>query len=337
MFTPPQASTVAGQVDALMLFLLVVSSAITLTIFTCIVVFCVRYRRRPGNEISQRVRHSGPIEVAWTVIPAVLAMVPFVWGATLYLEEAQPPGNSMEVYVVAKQWMWKTQQPDGQAEINALHVPLGQSIKLTMTSQDVIHSFSVPAFRLKADVLPGRFTTLWFQPTQPGDFPLYCSEYCGTDHSAMLGTITVMRPADYAAWLTSGATAANSPAATGRELFRRYACVDCHETGRAPNLQGVFGQPVLLSDGTSVIADENYLRESILAPAAKVVGGYQPIMPSFAGQLSADELIDLIVYIKSIGALPAGAGPPPPAPGRAVPGPSPSPVPVGRMAGGDGL
>jgi cytochrome c oxidase subunit II len=301
MFSLPQASTVAGQVDALVLFLFAVSGAIVLAIFTCIVVFCVRYRRRPGNEFGQRIAHSGRIEFAWTVIPAVLAMVPFVWGATLYLQEAQPPADAIEVYIVAKQWMWKTQQPDGQAEINALHVPVGQAVKLTMTSQDVIHSFSVPAFRLKADVVPGRFTTLWFQATQPGDFRLYCSEYCGTDHSQMLGTITVMRPAEYATWLISGATAVNSPAALGRELFRRYGCAECHEANRAPNLQGVFGQPVLLTDGSTGVADENYIRESILAPSAKVVYGYQPIMPSFAGQVSDDEMIDLIAYVKSIG------------------------------------
>jgi cytochrome c oxidase subunit 2 len=329
LFTPPQASSVAGQVDALVLFLFATSLLICIAIFTCIVIFCVRYRRRPGNEFGQRVTRTAPIEIAWTIIPLMLAMVPFVWGARLYLDEAQPPPDSMEIYVVAKQWMWKAQQPDGQAEIDALHVPQGRSVKLTMTSQDVIHSFSVPAFRLKADVLPGRFTTLWFQPTQVGEYPLYCSEYCGTDHAHMVGSVTVMRSADYAAWLTSGATAGNSPAAMGRELFQRYSCVDCHATGRAPNLQGVFGQPVLLSDGSTVIADENYIRESILAPSAKVVNGYQPIMPSFAGQLGDDDLINLIAYIKSIGPTAADSGPPPPLSGVPVPGPSPSPVPSG--------
>jgi cytochrome c oxidase subunit 2 len=231
-------------------------------------------------------------------------MIPFVWGARLYLQQAQPPADAMEVYVVAKQWMWKAQQPDGQAEINALHVPEGRAVKLTMTSQDVIHSFSVPAFRLRADVLPGRFTTLWFQATQVGDFPLYCSEYCGTDHARMLGTISVLAPGDYAAWLESGRTAANSPAARGSELFRAYSCVDCHNAGRAPNLQGVFGSRVLLTDGSTVVADENYVRESILAPSAKIVSGYQPIMPSFAGLIRDDELIELLAYIKSLGQTP---------------------------------
>jgi cytochrome c oxidase subunit 2 len=327
LFSPPQASAVAGQVDALVLFLLVTSVAITVGIFVCILVFCVRYRQRPGNLVAQRVTHTWPIELAWTLIPTGLAMVPFAWGAWLYLQEAQPPADAIEVYVVAKQWMWKTQQPDGQAEINGLHVPQGRAIKLTMTSQDVIHSFSVPAFRVKADVLPGRFTTLWFQPTQVGEFRLYCSEYCGTDHSQMLGSVTVMQPAAYAEWLTSGATAANSPVALGRELYRRYGCVDCHSAGRAPNLQGVYGQPVLLGDNSTVIADENYIRESILAPSARIVNGYQPIMPSFAGQLDEEQLIDLIAFIKSIGGTPADSGPPPPPPGVPVPGPSPAPVP----------
>ncbi|MDQ6669443.1 MAG: cytochrome c oxidase subunit II [Chloroflexota bacterium] len=327
LFAPPQASSIAGQVDALVLLLLVTSVAISAGIFACIVVFCVRYRQRPGNIVGQRVTRTWRIELAWTLIPTGLAMVPFAWGAWLYLQEAQPPADSIEVYVVAKQWMWKAQQPDGQAEIDGLHVPEGRAIKLTMTSQDVIHSFSVPAFRLKADVLPGRFTTLWFQPTQVGEFRLYCSEYCGTDHSRMLGSVTVMRPADYAQWLTSGATAANSPAALGRELYRQYGCVDCHSTGRAPNLQGVYGQPVLLSDNSTVVADENYLRESILAPSAKIVNGYQPSMPSFAGQLDEEQIIQLIEFVKSIGGLAADSGPPPPPPGAPMPGPSPVAVP----------
>lgn len=323
---PPQASTVAGQVDALVLFLLVVSALITSVIFACIVVFCVKYRRRPGNDIGQPAGRTAAIEVTWTLVPMALSMIPFVWGARIYLAEAQPPTDALEIYVVAKQWIWKTEQPGGQAEINALHVPLGRAVKLTMTSQDVIHSFYVPAFRVKADVLPGRYTTLWFQATQPGEFRLFCSQYCGTDHSAMIGSVVVLTPGEYAAWLTSGSSATNSPAAQGRKLFSQYGCVDCHEADRAPNLQGVFGRPVLLSDGTTVIADENYVRESMLAPSAKIVNGYQPIMPSFAGLLSEDDIVQLLAYIKSIGPAP-GDGPPSPSVLLPVPGPSPSPVP----------
>jgi cytochrome c oxidase subunit II len=301
---PPQASTTAWQVDALALLLVVVSLLIAGGIFVSIIVFCVKYRRRPGNDIGQPAKRTAPLEITWTLVPIALATVPFVWGALIYLSEARPPADALEIYVVAKQWMWKAEHPTGQTEIDALHVPVGRAVKLTMTSQDVIHSFYVPAFRVKADVLPGRYTTLWFQATQAGEYRLYCSQYCGTDHAAMIGQVTAMPPGDYAAWLTSGATATNSPAAQGRKLFLQYGCVDCHETGRGPNLQRVFGQPVLLSDGSTILADESYIRESILMPGLKVVYGYQPIMPSFAGRLTEDDLVQLLAYIKSIGPSP---------------------------------
>jgi cytochrome c oxidase subunit 2 len=212
-------------------------------------------------------------------------------------------------------------------------VPTGQAVKLTMTSQDVIHSFYVPAFRVKADVLPGRYTTLWFQATQPGQYRLYCAQYCGTDHAAMIGQVVAMAPGDYAAWLNSGATAFQSPAAQGRKLFQQFGCVDCHEAGRAPPLAGLFGQPVLLSDGSTVIADANYIRQKLLTPSATIPAGYQPIMPSFAGRLSEEEILALIAYIQSIGPSPGGSVPLPqpvlPVPSVAVPYPSPSAVPSG--------
>ena len=303
---PPQASTTAGQVDALATFMLLVSLLIAGAIFVTIVACCIKYRRRPGNDIGQVPRRTAPLEVTWTLVPMALVMVSFVWGALIYLSEAQPPADALEISIVAKQWMWKAQHPTGQSEIDALHVPVGRAVKLTMTSQDVIHSFFVPAFRVKADVLPGRYTTLWFQASTAGDYRLYCSQYCGTDHAAMIGMVTAVSPGEYAAWLTGGSTATNAPAAEGRKLFLQYGCVECHEAGRAPNLHGLFGQPVLLSDGSTVIAEEGYIRESILAPTAKIVNGYQPIMPSFAGRLTEDELLQLIAYIKSIG--PAGGG-----------------------------
>src|ERR687885_2471287 len=208
---PPQASSISGEVDSLALFMLVVSLLIALGVFICIVVFVVKYRRRPGNDIGQPARRTLPLEVTWTLIPLGLAMIPFVWGAKIYLAEAQPPGDALDVYVVAKQWMWKTQLPGGQSEINSLHVPTGRAVRLTMTSQDVIHSFYVPAFRVKADVLPGRYTTAWFEATKPGRYHLFCAEYCGTDHSRMTGTVTVLDPAAYAEWLSASATF--SPAA----------------------------------------------------------------------------------------------------------------------------
>jgi cytochrome c oxidase subunit 2 len=301
---PPQASTAASQVDALALLMLVVSVVIAGGIFVSIIVFCVKYRRRPGNDIGEPAKRTAPLEIIWTLVPLALASVPFVWGALIYLSEARPPADALEIYVVARQWMWKAEHPTGEAEIDALHVPVGRAVKLTMTSQDVIHSFYVPAFRVKADVLPGRYTTVWFQATQAGEYRLFCSQYCGTDHAGMIGYVTAMAPGEYAAWLTSGTTATNSPAAQGRKLFLQHGCADCHETGRAPNLQGVFGQPVLLSDGSTIVADESYIREHILTPGRKVVYGYQPIMPSFAGQLTEDDLVQLLAYIKSIGARP---------------------------------
>ena len=301
MFGLPASSSISGEVDALMVFMLVTSALIAGAIFACIVVFCVKYRRRPGNDIGQPPGRTTPIEITWTVVPLLLSMVPFVWGARIYLTQAQPPADAMEVYVVAKQWMWKTEQPGGQSEIDELHVPVGRPVKLTLTSQDVIHSFFVPAFRLKADVLPGRYTTLWFTATEPGEFRLFCSQYCGTDHAMMTGQVVAMTPPDFAAWLEAGNTATGSPASQGRQLFMQNGCAECHEQNRAPNLQGVFGGTVLLSDGSTVVADENYVRESILSPSAKVVYGYQPIMPSFAGRVSDDDLLALIAYVKSIG------------------------------------
>jgi cytochrome c oxidase subunit II len=328
---PPQASSISSEVDSLALLLFVLSLLTAVSIFVLIVVFCVRYRRRPGNEIGQPDRNTTAVEITWTIVPLLLCMIPFVWGARIYLQEAQPPADAMEIFVVAKQWMWKTEQPGGQEEINTLHVPTGHPVKLTMTSQDVIHSFYVPAFRVKADVLPGRYTTLWFTATQPGQYTLYCAQYCGTDHAAMTGQVVAMMPGDYANWLNTGATAFQSPAAQGRKLFQQYGCVDCHEANRAPSLQGLYGQPVLLSDGSTVIADANYVRQKLLTPAATIPAGYQPIMPSFAGRLSEEDILAIIAYIQSIGPSAGASVPPPqpvlPVPSVAVPYPSPSSTP----------
>jgi cytochrome c oxidase subunit 2 len=229
-------------------------------------------------------------------------MVMFVWGAIIYFDIYNPPNDALEISVVGKQWMWKSQHPTGQSEINELHLPVGQPVKLTMTSEDVIHDFFLPAFRVKQDVLPGRYTTLWFEATKSGVFPLYCAEYCGTQHSGMIGRIIVLEPAEFEKWLSGGATGL-SMVDMGASLFQRFGCHTCHRDGgtsQGPSLTGLFGKTVKLQDGNTVLADENYIRESILDPRAKIVTGYQPIMPTFKGLVSEEGILQLIAYIKSL-------------------------------------
>jgi cytochrome c oxidase subunit II len=235
--------------------------------------------------------------------------VMFAWGAVIFFDARTPPQDATEIYVVAKQWMWKLEHPEGQRELNELHVPVGRDIKLIMTSQDVIHSFYVPAFRLKQDVIPGRYTTMWFKATKPGTYHLFCAQYCGTQHSGMIGEVVVMEPAEYETWLAGGVPA-GSMAQNGQQLFTQLGCSTCHRfdvQGRGPNLTGVFGKPVLLEDGRTVIADENYVRESILIPTAKVVSGFKPVMPSFQGQVSEEQLTSLVAYVKSLSQAPAAS------------------------------
>jgi len=229
-------------------------------------------------------------------------MIFFAWGSLIYFQEARPPRGAMEVYAVGKQWMWKIEHETGQREINSLHVPVGRDVKVILSSQDVIHSFYVPAFRIKADALPGRYTTTWFRPTKVGTYHLFCAEYCGTEHSGMIGTVEVMEPTAYQAWLANGGATATM-AASGKDLFSQLGCATCHRLdtqGRGPNLTNVYGRPVQLNDGRTVMADENYIRESILNPQAKVVAGFQPIMPTFQGQVSEESLGALVSYVKSL-------------------------------------
>lgn len=308
---PNQASTISVEVDHLLYFLLAVSVFFTVLIFVSIAYFAIRYRRRSEHEIPRAVHTGLTLEIVWSVIPFGLTMVMFTWGASIFFKESRPPDNALQIYVVAKQWMWKLQHMDGQREINELHVPLGRPIRLTMASEDVIHSFFVPDFRVKQDVVPGRYTTIWFQPTKPGKYHLFCAEYCGTNHSGMIGWIYVMEPQDFQAWL-SGGGAMGSLAENGQKLFQDLACGNCHKpdkTGRCPNLAGLYGSTVQLAGGGSVKFDEAYIRESILQPNAKVVAGYQPIMPTFQGLVTEEGLLQLIEYIKSIGPQP-GATPP---------------------------
>jgi cytochrome c oxidase subunit 2 len=308
---PDQASTISVEVDHLLYFLLAVSVFFTVLIFVAIAYFAVRYRRRSDTEIPHVVHTGLALEVLWSVIPFGLTMVMFTWGASIFFKESRPPDNSLPIYVVGKQWMWKLQHLGGQREINELHVPMGRPIKLTMTSEDVIHSFYVPDFRVKQDVVPGRYTTIWFEPTKPGKYHLFCAEYCGTNHSGMIGWIYVMEPQDFQAWLNGG-RAMGSLAENGEKLFQDLACGNCHRTdnaGRCPNLVGLFGKTVPIADGSSVKFDEAYIRESILQPTAKIAAGYQPIMPTFQGLVTEDGMLQLVEYIKSLGGKPGAATP----------------------------
>ena len=305
---PVRASAGAGNVDALYIFLLALSAFMCLAIFTMILVFATKYRRRRGVEAEQ-IEGSSELEITWSIIPLGIFMVIFVWGAVIYFHERTPPRDASEVYIVAKQWMWKLQHQEGPREINELHVPVGRNVKLIMTSQDVIHSFYVPAFRIKQDVLPGRYTTAWFRATRPGVYHLFCSQYCGTMHSGMIGQVTVMEPAQYEAWLSGGGTT-GSLAASGDSLFQQLGCSTCHRSdtqGRGPNLVGLFGKPVHLEDGRTVIADENYIRQCILSPSTNIPSGFKPIMPVFQGLVSEEQLNALVAYIKSLSPAPAGA------------------------------
>jgi cytochrome c oxidase subunit 2 len=258
--------------------------------------------------LAQQVGTNTWLEVTWILIPLAIAMVVFVWGAKLYaMVMLAPPANSLEVYAIGKQWMWQFQHPGGQREIDELHVPVGHPVKMTMTSQDVIHSFYIPAFRIKMDVLPGRYTATWFEASKPGVYHLFCAEYCGTNHSRMRGRVVALPPTQYEEWLRSNREV-ESMAAVGAHLFQQMGCAMCHETGLAPSLEGVFGASVTLATGGTVLADEAYMRESILDPRAKIVAGYAPIMPTFQGQLSEDQLAQLVAYMKSLGKKPGSGG-----------------------------
>jgi cytochrome c oxidase subunit 2 len=299
---PPQASTLAAEVDALYCFLLGVSGFFALLIAVLVTYFAVRYRRRPDDPLPRPIHGSMALELTWTLIPFGLAMIMFFWGASVYLKIARPPDNALQVFVVGKQWMWKLQHLEGRREINELHVPLGRPIRLTMTSEDVIHSFYVPAFRVKQDVLPGRYSSVWFEATKAGTYHLFCAEYCGTEHSRMIGRVVVLDPAEYQAWL-SGGPPAPSLASAGAELFQQLGCESCHagvSGARGPALTGLFGKPVQLKSGATVVADEAYLRESVLLPQAKIVAGYDPIMPTFKGLVSEEGVLQLIAYIKTL-------------------------------------
>jgi cytochrome c oxidase subunit 2 len=302
---PTQASTIAPEVDALFGFLVGLSLFFATLIAGLIVVFMVRYRRRAGGDHAPDVHGSLALEAGWTIVPFVLTMVIFAWSASLFATIRRAPDDAINVNVVGKQWMWKLQHMEGRREINELHVPVGRPVKLTMTSEDVIHSFYVPEFRVKQDAVPGRYSTLWFEATRPGVYHLFCTEYCGTLHSGMIGRVVAMEPAAFEAWLSGReAGAADVPVeVAGEALFRAQGCATCHRadgSGQGPTLHGLAGRPVVLATGETVVADDAYLRESILAPAAKMVRGFEPVMPTFKGLVSEEDLMRLVAYMKSL-------------------------------------
>lgn len=298
---PEQASSIAPRVDAIYFALVIFSGFFSVLVASLIFYFAIRYRRRKRDEVPPILESSNALEVIWTAIPFVIALGIYFWGAVVYFDMITPPRDSMQIFVIARQWMWHTQHIGGQREINELHVPVGKPIRLTMASQDVIHNFSVPDFRIRRDIIPGSYTDMWFTPTKVGKFRLFCAEYCGTNHSRMVGWVVVMEPAEFQNWLA--AKADNSLASAGRKRFYQLQCIGCHNDeaqARAPALAGIYKQRVPLRDGKIVEANDYYLRESILNPDAKVVAGFEPIMPSFAGQVNEDEMLQLIVFIRSL-------------------------------------
>ncbi|MGC1201177.1 MAG: cytochrome c oxidase subunit II, partial [Candidatus Acidiferrales bacterium] len=298
---PPVASTIAQGVDNLYFALTAITLFFTVLIFVVIFYFMIRYRRRSPDEVPPPETDDNlPLEIAWTVIPMGICAVLFVWGAMLYVHNSRPPASSSEIFVVGKQWMWHIQHPEGVREINELHVPVNTPIKVTMTSQDVIHDFYIPAFRVKKDVLPGRYTSIWFEATQTGTYHLFCAQYCGADHSGMIGWVYVMNPTDYAAWLAGGVKT-ESMAQTGERLFSQFGCNTCHTgngTGRGPSLAGIYGKPEKLSNGESKVVDEAFIRQAIVNPNSVTLPGYLPVMPTFQGQMNEEQVLDLIAYVQ---------------------------------------
>jgi cytochrome c oxidase subunit 2 len=300
---PLDAAASAARLDSLALCLLLLTGAVAVVLLALMIGFSVRYRAGSKADRTHVPKQGLPVEIAWTVIPLLLFLGIYAWGAIDYIKLYQAPANAMPVFVVAKQWMWEAEHRNGRREIGQLHVPLGRPVRLVMTSQDVIHSFFVPDFRIKQDVVPGRYTAIVFTPSRTGEYRLYCAEYCGTEHAMMLGRVVVMQPAAFAQWLEAGPRQPGM-AAHGYELYRRYGCSGCHDPGssvHAPDLTGLLGRRVHLADGRELTADEPYIRDSILLPEKDVVAGYAPIMPSFAGQASEEDILAIIEYIRESG------------------------------------
>ena len=299
---PEQASTFAKDVDALYFFVFATSAFFAVVVAIAVIYFGIRYHKTHDGEIGARIEGNLPLELLWSVIPTIIAMVMFGWGASVFYHLRRPPAEAMHIYAVGKQWMWKFQHLEGQREINELHIPAGRPIKITISSEDVLHGLFFPAFRTKMDAIPGRYTELWFDAQTPGQYHIFCTEYCGTNHAGMIGTVTVMEPANYQLWLQGGGME-GTLAQRGAKLFNDLACSTCHldtGQGRGPSLKDIVGKTVDLQNGSSVTVDEAYLRESILNSQAKVVKGFQPLMPTFQGLISEENLVALIEHVKSL-------------------------------------
>jgi cytochrome c oxidase subunit 2 len=298
---PESASNFAPDVDGLMLFIVAVCVFFAVLISIAVVYFFFRYKRKTPDEIGAPIHGDLRLEITWIVLPFSVLMAMFGWGAVVYVDYRHTPSDTLDVYVIGKQWMWKLQQPNGRREINELHVPVDRNVRLILASEDVIHDFAVPAFRVKMDVVPGHYNSMWFRPTKAGRYHFFCSQYCGTSHAIMGGWVTVMEPDEYAAWL-AGSTGTGDPIALGAKLYNDLACNTCHlpdGKGRGPSYNGVYGSKVKLADGSTVVADDAYIRESILQPNAKIVAGFQPVMPSFQGLVSEDQILAITAYIKA--------------------------------------
>jgi cytochrome c oxidase subunit 2 len=298
---PPEASKIAPQMDALYFFMALVSLVGLTIVILLLTSFSILYSKK-RHPVAVQIEGSTLLEATWTIIPLGLFLIMFVWGALLYFRIYTPPANAMNIYVVGKQWMWKAEHPGGQHEINSLHVPTGRAVQLTIISQDVFHSFSIPAFRVKREAIPGRYTSVWFEPTVPGTYHLFCTQYCGTEHSHMIGDVVVLTPEDYKKWL-EGSTSGASLAQNGERLFASLSCTACHNTrpdARGPSLANVYGSNLTLTSGQQITADDAFLREAILNPSQHITQGFAPIMPTYQGQISEEGVIDLVEYIKNL-------------------------------------
>ena len=298
---PEQASTLAPEVDNLYFFVTAVTAFFALLVVVLVLIFAIKYRDRTGERVGAPITGSIPLELGWTIVPFFIAMAIFGWATLVFFHIVRAPDQTLEVYSTGKRWMWRFQHIEGQGEINELHVPLGRPVKVIFTSEDVLHAIYIPAFRVKADAIPGRYSSIWFTPTRAGEYHLFCAEYCGTKHSGMIGRVVVMEPNDYQAWLSGGGGL--SMQARGEQLFQQFGCASCHlpdGSGRGPSLAGKYRSEESLANGTTVTVDDTYIRESVLTPQMRLVAGYQPVMPTFQGQVNEEGLMSLIEYIKSL-------------------------------------